>query len=113
MSSLTFPAAAPGPALDSPAWNSPALPAKVSAGGDPIKIREAAQQFEALLLNQLLQTANEDGGWLGSGDDASSACATSLAQQQLATLMARNGGIGMGSLIAQGLATAGGAADSR
>jgi len=80
-----------------------AIPAKVLPTADAAKVREAGQQFEALLLNQILQTVSETGGWLGSGEDSSSACATGLAQQQLASVMAKNGGIGLAALISQGL----------
>lgn len=38
----------------------------------PEKIKDAAQQFEGLLLSQILSTVHEDGGWLGSGSDSSS-----------------------------------------
>jgi hypothetical protein len=38
---------------------------------DPAKIRDAAQQFEALLLGQILRSARENGGWMGSGSDSS------------------------------------------
>lgn len=90
-----------------PLLNSPAAPAAIPKSADPAKIREAAQQFEALLLNQILQTVSEGGGWLGSNEDSASACAGGLAQQQLATVMAKNGGIGLASLVSQGLQRAG------
>ena len=39
---------------------------------DPAKAQDAAQQFEALLMGQILRSAREGGtGWLGSEDDAS------------------------------------------
>jgi len=75
----------------------------VPKGGDPAKIRDAAQQFEALLIGQILETASQGCGWLGSGEDSASSCANGFAQQQLATLMAKQGGFGLSDLIAQGL----------
>src|SRR5579863_6379271 len=78
----------------------------------PEKIHDAAQQFEALLIGQILQAANRDGGWLGSDGDSASSCATGFAQEQLATVMAKNGGFGLAGLIARGLRSeAAGAAD--
>jgi len=77
----------------------PAIP----KDSDPAKIRDAAQQFEALLLGQILETVSQGGGWLGSGEDSASACANGFAQEQLATMMARQGGFGLSKLIAQGL----------
>jgi Rod binding domain-containing protein len=70
---------------------------------DPVKIREAAQQFEALLLTQLLESAHPSGGWLGGGDDGASGTANGLAEQQLAVMMARQGGIGLANIVAAGL----------
>jgi flagellar protein FlgJ len=69
----------------------------------PAKIHEAAEQFEALLLGQILESAHPKGGWLGGGDDDAGGTAVSFAEQQLASTMARHGGIGLGKLIAQGL----------
>jgi peptidoglycan hydrolase FlgJ len=68
----------------------------------PAKIKDAAQQFEALLLAQILRATRQNGGWM-SGGDASSDCALEFAEQQFATVMAKNGGLGLADLIAQGL----------
>jgi Rod binding domain-containing protein len=69
----------------------------------PAKIHQAAQQFEAILLTQILSMAADEGGWLGSGGDSASGCATGLAEQQLGAALAEKGGIGLAPLIAQGL----------
>jgi flagellar protein FlgJ len=72
---------------------------------DPAKLRDAAQQFEALLLAQALRSAREsEGGWLGGASDSASDCAFELADQQLALAMARAGGFGLAKLIDAGLA---------
>ena len=68
----------------------------------PAKIRDAAQQFEALLIGQILRTVRESGGWLGNSD-SSSECAMDYAEQQLAIVMAQRGGLGLADLIAKGL----------
>jgi flagellar protein FlgJ len=71
---------------------------------DPARVRDAAQQFEALLLGQILRSVRESGsGWLGSGENASGECATDFAEQQFAILLARQGGLGLADLIAAGL----------
>ena len=71
---------------------------------DPSKIHDAAQQFEALLLGQMLRTERQSGsGWLGSGEDASAECVTDYAEQQFAAVLAQNGGLGIASLVAKGL----------
>ena len=89
--SIVQPSVAPSP--------TPAIP----KDGDPAKIQDAAQQFEALLLGQILETVSKDGGWLGSGEDSASSCANGFAQEQLAALMAKQGGFGLSRLIAEGL----------
>ena len=63
----------------------------------PEKVRDAAQQFEALLLGQILRAARETSG-AGTSD-----CALEYAEQQFAAVMARNGGLGLASLIVKGL----------
>jgi flagellar protein FlgJ len=69
----------------------------------PEKIRDAAQQFEALLIGQMLRAARESGGrWMGS-QDSSADSAIEFAEQQFATVMARSGGLGLATLIVQGL----------
>jgi flagellar protein FlgJ len=71
---------------------------------DPAKVRDAAQQFEALLIGQILKSVRESGaGWLGSGSDSSSDCATEFAEQHLATTLAQQGGLGLADLISKGL----------
>jgi|ERR1017187_534855 Rod binding domain-containing protein len=80
----------------------PSAPA-IPKDKDPAKIQDAAQQFEALLLGQILETVSQGGGWLGSGEDSSSSCANGFAQEQLAAMMAKQGGFGLSKLIAQGL----------
>ena len=70
---------------------------------DPAKIREAAPQFEALLIGQILHSAHtSDSGWLGT-DDSSGSCATDFAEEQLASTIAQQGGLGLAKLITRGL----------
>jgi Rod binding domain-containing protein len=76
---------------------------KAGKADDPAKIHDAAQQFEAILLEQVLQSAHGEGGWLGSGEDSAGSCAGGFAEQQLALSMARNGGFGIADMIAKGL----------
>jgi len=71
---------------------------------DPAKVHDAAQQFEALLLGQMLRTERQSGsGWLGSGEDASAECVTDYAEQQFAAVLAQNGGLGIANMVAKGL----------
>lgn len=74
------------------------------AADDPAKIRYAAQQFEALLLSEMLRSERESGnGWLGTGEDATGECATDFAEQQLGVALAKGGGLGLSGLISTGL----------
>ena len=79
----------------------------------PERIADAAHQFEALLIGQLLHSMRGEGGWLGTGDDATADCAADFAEQQFAAALSAGGGLGLASLIASGLdaAPAGGRAD--
>jgi flagellar protein FlgJ len=71
---------------------------------DPARIHDAAQQFEALLIGQMLRSVRESGGnWLKTGDDSAGDCATDFAEQQLAATMAKQGGFGLANLISTGL----------
>ncbi|HTX36538.1 MAG TPA: rod-binding protein [Bryobacteraceae bacterium] len=90
----------PGIALLSSATAVPAAPRKTDS---PARIRDAAQQFEALLINQILHSARESGGWLSLGDDPSGDSATDFAEQQLADTLAKQGGFGLSKMIADGL----------
>lgn len=68
---------------------------------DPAKAKDAAQQFEALLLGQILRSVREVAG-SENGDEAAT-CATEFAEQQFALVLARQGGLGLAALIARGL----------
>jgi Rod binding domain-containing protein len=71
---------------------------------DPDKIHHAAQQFESLLISQILKTAHSDSeGWLGTGDDQAGSSAMAIAEEQLAQSLSARGGLGLSSLIEKGL----------
>jgi flagellar protein FlgJ len=76
-----------------------------SKSSDQSKIANAAQQFEALMLGQLLKTAREssDGGWLGTGEDQAGELAVDMAQQQFAQAMSARGGLGIAKMVTAGL----------
>lgn len=80
---------------------------KSSSGKDSSgKIKDAAQQFESLMIGELLKTSREagSGGWLGTGEeDQTGQTAVDMAEQQFATTMAKQGGIGLTNFITQSL----------
>jgi flagellar protein FlgJ len=90
------------------AISSVVLPAGAAAAttktDTPEKVRDAAQQFEALLIGQILRSARQDGsGWFSDGEDPSGEVATDYAEQQFATVLAQKGGLGLADMIAKGL----------
>jgi flagellar protein FlgJ len=72
---------------------------------DPKKLKETAQQFEALLISQMLKTARESnpGGLGGETDDKSGDSMMDMAEQQLSQILAAGGGLGLAKLVIQGI----------
>jgi len=71
----------------------------------PEKIKDAASQFEALMIGQILKAAqgdSDDGGLCGDTDPAS-ASAMDFANEYFARAMAAKGGLGFTKMIAAGL----------
>jgi len=81
-----------------------ALAASAHRPNDAGKIKDAARQFEALLIGQMLKSMRDsEGGWLGTGDDEASSSAMEYAQEMFAQSLSANGGLGMASLVMKGL----------
>lgn len=76
-----------------------------AAADTPEKIHGAAQQFESLLIGQLLKSAREaDGsGWMGTDEDDAGQMGVELGEQQFANMLASSGGLGLAKLIESGL----------
>ncbi len=72
----------------------------------PEKIRQAASQFEALLIGQMLASAREagSGDWMGTSDDPSGSSLLELSEQQFAQALAAHGGIGLAKMVVDGFA---------
>ncbi len=73
----------------------------------PQKIHQAASQFEALLIGEVLKSAQsgDSQGWLGSGEDEDNggASAMEFATDYFAQAMASKGGLGLSRMIEAGL----------
>jgi Rod binding domain-containing protein len=95
-------------ALTSPFAATPADGSNLSGPNSPEKVAKAAEQFEGLMIHQLLKSANsDDEGWFGTGgEDHAGMQAMEIAQQQFASAMAARGGIGLAQLVVKGLAQA-------
>ena len=76
-----------------------------AAKDDPKKIQDAAGQFEALLISQMLRQVRESnsGGWMGEGEDQAGSNLLGLAEEQLAQVLASQGGLGLANMVARGL----------
>ena len=92
---------ASGPALPA----SDAYPAAIRTSESPGRMRDAARQFESLLLGQILKSARQagGGGWMDDGSDQAGSVATDMAEEQFAQALAQNGGLGLTDLIVSGL----------
>ncbi len=79
-----------------------AIPSKTDT---PAKIHEAAQQFESLLIGELLKTAHEAGGsgWLGTDDDDAGQTGVGFGEEQFSRMLASAGGLGLTPMIESGL----------
>jgi Rod binding domain-containing protein len=70
------------------------------------KIADAAGQFEALMIGQILKAAHgsESAGWLGAGeDDDSSSTAIQMAEEYLGQAIAKGGGLGIAKMVIKGI----------
>jgi Rod binding domain-containing protein len=78
-------------------------PANAGQAGSAQRARNAASDFEGLLIAQMLKSAREEsnGGWLGSGSETDSAMA--IAEEHLAKLLADAGGLGLARMVESGL----------
>jgi Rod binding domain-containing protein len=79
-------------------YQSAATPHKDS----PERIQDAARQFEALLISQLLRDAREAHG---DDQDQTTSSIHEMAEQQLAAAMSSGGGLGLAKLITSGLSS--------
>jgi Rod binding domain-containing protein len=65
----------------------------------PAKAEDAARQFEALMIAQMLRTAREN----TEDQDSSASTMLDVADQQFSQVLANNGGLGLAKLIVKGL----------
>ena len=72
---------------------------------DPAKVQDAARQFEALLLAQMMKSVREadSESWLGTGEDQAGQSAMALAEEHFAAALSKTGGLGLSDLIVAGL----------
>ena len=83
--------------------------ANAHSADSPEKIKDAASQFEALLMGQILKAAHHDDGDGWGGDDTDQAASTAMdfANEYFARALASKGGLGLSNMIVKGLNHAG------
>lgn len=83
----------------------PESPSSSTAAPENRRLKQAATDFEGLLVAQLLRHARQagDGGWMGTGEDKSSESMMEMAEESLARMMASQGCLGLASLMQQGV----------
>ena len=71
----------------------------------PSNAKEAATQFEGLLIAEMLRSAHEasPGGLDGDDEDSQSSTLFDLAAEQFAQMMAKQGGFGIARVVTSGL----------
>jgi peptidoglycan hydrolase FlgJ len=92
----------------------PSVPPSAASGlsspqpkDDPAKVQDAAKQFEALLLSQMMKSMRDtEGGWMGTDEDDAASSAMEYGQEMFAQSMANSGGLGLAKLLAAGLSPA-------
>jgi len=84
--------------------SAPSLPSRPK--DDPARVKDAARQFEALLIGQMLKGMRDsEGGWMGTGDDQSMSSAMEYAQEMFAQSLSAGGGLGLAKIVASGFNT--------
>lgn len=78
-----------------------ASPTKPPSRDSPEKILAAAQDFESLLLAQMLRTTRE--ATTDDSADPAGATALEISEQQFAQMLSKSGGIGLAKLVVAGL----------
>ena len=85
----------------------PAPSAGAKSNNDPAKVRDAARQFESLLIGQMLKSMREsEGGWMGTDEDDASSSAMEYAQEMFAQALTAGGGLGIARMVERGLISA-------
>jgi Rod binding domain-containing protein len=65
----------------------------------PEKLRQSAQDFESLLIAQLLKSARGDENVWGTGDDKTAESIIDMAEEKVAEALAVSGGLGLAQMI--------------
>jgi len=80
------------------------LDSSVSPAGaknDPARVKHAAEQFEALMIGQMMKSISEaeDSGPMAEEKDQAGSSAMQLAQEQFTQALASRGGLGLANMF--------------
>ncbi|HET8549350.1 MAG TPA: hypothetical protein VFL57_15160 [Bryobacteraceae bacterium] len=91
----------------------PPFPCRTAAGGEAARTKQAAADFEALLIAQMLRSARSASSLtsLDGEESGSSDAVMEFAEQELSSTLSSAGGLGLAALIADGLRETGGSAE--
>lgn len=70
-------------------------------------IREAARDFEGLLIASMLKSIRESASADSSDSDQAGAVALEMADEQMSKVLAQNGGLGLARILTEGLSKGG------
>lgn len=78
-----------------------ALASSSQGSQKPSKLHDAAQQFEALMIGEMMKSVRDDSdeGWMGGGGGTGDDTAMDMAEQQFSKAMSMNGGLGLTQMI--------------
>ena len=74
-----------------------------SLASEAAKTRDAAREFEALLIEQMLRSARSAGSGEWMGEDQTGSALPEMAEQQFARALSAGGGLGLAKLVVEGL----------
>ena len=74
---------------------------------DPTRVKHAAQQFEALMISEMMKSIREaeDEGPMAEEKDQAGSSAMQLAEEQFAQALASRGGLGLASMLTKAFPT--------
>ena len=77
---------------------------EAAAVDDPAKVKQAAREFEAIWLEQMLHSARpSDESSLSGEADSTRDMVLDMADQQVARMLAAQGGLGLAAMVQSGL----------
>jgi peptidoglycan hydrolase FlgJ len=74
---------------------------EASDSGNSGRVQNAASQFEAMLIGQMLKSVREAGAGLGGDSEESMTTYSEIAEQQFAQALSAGGGLGIAKMVTE------------